>query len=108
MKPMLSRVQKRAATAAVLGLATAIPALTQTLPRNTMRLERGADGAPCQAEKKYPYGTWEISVLRGYGEVVSTNPADGDLSRQALEQVVSGSSACTHAVPGKVAWGWEA
>ena len=62
IKLILSRTQALAATAAVLGLLTMLPARTQTLPPGTITVERWPDDVPCRVLKKYPDGTWEITV----------------------------------------------
>jgi hypothetical protein len=62
MKLILSRIQALAATAVVLGTITLLPARTQTLPPGTIKVERWPEDVPCRALKKYPDGTWEITV----------------------------------------------
>ena len=62
MKLILSRTQALAATAVVMGLITAVPTRTQTLPPNTIAIERWPEDVPCRVLRKYPDGTWEITV----------------------------------------------
>ena len=62
MKLILSRTLALAATAVVMGLIAAVPTRTQTLPPNTIAIERWPDDVPCRVLKKYPDGTYEITV----------------------------------------------
>jgi hypothetical protein len=62
MKLILSRTQALAATAVVMALITAVPTRTQTLPPNTINIQRWPEDVPCRVLKKYPDGTWEITV----------------------------------------------
>ena len=62
MKLILSRTQALAATAVVMGLIAAVPTRTQTLPPNTINVERWPEDVSCRVLKKYPDGTWEITV----------------------------------------------
>jgi hypothetical protein len=107
MKLIRSRVQRFAATAVVLGLATIIPAPTQTISRNAIKIDRRVDDGPCQMSRKYANGTWEISVVRRSYRMGSLGASSEIPSREASETGV-GSSACPHATPRKMAWGWEA
>jgi hypothetical protein len=62
MKLILSRTWALAATAVVMGLIAAVPTRTQTLPANIITIERWPDDVPCRVLKKYPDGTYEITV----------------------------------------------
>jgi hypothetical protein len=62
MKLILSRTQALVATAIVLGVLAIFPARTQTLPPGTINIGRWPDDVPCRVLKRYPDGTWEITV----------------------------------------------
>lgn len=59
---ILSRPQALVATATVLVVLAMFPARTQTLPPGTINVEHWPQDVPCRALKRYPDGTWEITV----------------------------------------------
>jgi hypothetical protein len=62
MKLILSRPQALVATALILGVLAMFPARTQTLPPGTINIEHWPQDVPCRVMKRYPDGTWEITV----------------------------------------------
>jgi hypothetical protein len=62
MKLILSQTKTLAATAVVTALIAAVPIRAQTLPANTINIERWPQDVPCRVLKKYPDGTYEITV----------------------------------------------
>jgi hypothetical protein len=62
MMLILSRPQALVATATVLAVLAMFPARTQTLPPGTINVEHWPQDVPCRALKRYPDGTWEITV----------------------------------------------
>lgn len=57
-----SRLKAAAAIVVASALLAAAPARAQTLPPNTINIERWPQDVPCKVLKRYPDGTWEITV----------------------------------------------
>jgi len=62
MRLIRRRAEAFAATAVTLALVLIVPAWTATPPPNTIKIEHWPEDVPCRVLKRYPDGTWEITV----------------------------------------------